>query len=353
MLLNYVKHFRNPEKFEFHIITQDINDINCIRQFKKYGFKVHIVTHKRKSILKNVVEIYSILKKEKFEIAHSHMTLTNFYVLFLAELTGTKVRISHAHSAFKTDGIKKKIIYPILKILNCISANVWMTCGYNAGVFLYGKTAMDSGKVQIMNNGIELNHFQYNENTRKKIREKYQIGNAICIGHIGRFMAVKNHKFLISIFMEILKKKPDAKLLLVGDGELKEEIEELVQVYRIEKNVIFTGNVNNTNEFYQALDVFVLPSIYEGLPVVAIEAQAAGVPCLLSTDIDRTCAVTSNVHFMSVKQNKEKWANQILDMLKEDRDKSCIKELEKAGYSIELEARKLEDFYRDRSLLRK
>ena len=135
MLLNYTTHFQHPEQFKFHIITQDINDDNCIRQFEDAGYTVHVVTHKRKSIAKNIREVYQVLKQERFDIVHSHMTLTNFYVLFLAKMLGVRVRISHAHSAFRENNLKAKLTFPILKRMNRAAANIRVACGYNAGVF--------------------------------------------------------------------------------------------------------------------------------------------------------------------------------------------------------------------------
>ena len=282
MLLNYTTHFQHPEQFEFHVITQDINDDNCIRQFEDAGYTVHVVTHKRKSIAKNIREVYQVLKQERFDIVHSHMTLTNFYVLFLAKMLGVRVCISHAHSAFREDNLKAKLTFPILKRMNRAAANIWVACGYNAGVFLYGKDAVDTHKVYMMRNAIDLQCFQKNDEIRQMIRKKYGFGDGLCIGHIGRFSPPKNHFFVLEIFDAIRKIAPKAKFLLVGDGELRDGILAKIKELQLEDSIVLTGNVTNTNEFYQVMDVFILPSFYEGLPVVSIEAQAANLPCLIS-----------------------------------------------------------------------
>lgn len=346
MILNYVSHFDNLEDFDFHIVTQDINDPKCIEAFEKSGFTVHIVTHKRKSIFRNLQEIFRILKDEKFDIVHSHMTLTNFTVLFLAKTLKIPIRISHSHSAFNETGVQSKLIDIVLKKLNQISSNVWLACGYKAGVFLYGEKSVDNGKVLIMNNAIDLEKFRYNNETREKIREQYAMNNAFCIGQVGRFVEVKNHFYTLQIFKEIVKNNPNSKLILIGDGELKEELQEQVQTLDIKDKVIFTGNISNINEVYQAMDVLLLPSFNEGLPMVSIEAQVSGLACFISDRVDPRCAVTPNVKFLSINEPAEKWAKAILSNSTNTVRYSSEEILTEAGYNIKFEAKKLELLYR-------
>ncbi len=345
MVLNYLSHFPNRDKFEFHIITQDINDANCIKQFEKAGFVVHATTHKRKSILKNIIEIFKILRQEKFDVVHSHMTLTNFYVLFLARICDVKLRISHSHSAFREDTFAKKICFAVLKIFNKFFTNKCIACGYTAGEFLYGNRMMKNA-VLIMNNAIDLDKFKYRTNIANSIRDKYKLKGKVCVGHIGRFTDTKNHEYLIEVFQEIKKLNKDTVLLLVGDGEKRKYIEELVNSKGLTNSVVFTGNLSDTSDLYQAMDVFVLPSKYEGLPVVAIEAQANGLPCLISSNVDKHCAIASNVHFMSIAEPPKKWAEAILEFSKHTRNTNCTELLTKSGYNISLEAAKLEEIYK-------
>lgn len=347
MLINYTTHFKNPEQFDLHIITQDINDPKCIRQFEDVGYIVHIVTHKRKSIARNVREVYQIMKQGHFDIAHSHMTLTNFYVLLISKMLGVRVRISHAHSAFQEDDLKAKLVFPILKWMNRAVANVWMACGYNAGVFLYGKDAVETQKVYMMHNAIDLQQFKKNALIRQTIREKYAIGDSLCIGHIGRFSQPKNHLFILEIFDAVRKRVPKTKLLLVGDGELRGQIFAKIKELKLEDLVVLAGNVINTNEFYQAMDVFILPSFYEGLPVVSIEAQAAELPCLISENVDHRCALTQNVHFFSIEKSADEWAIEILKYATLICESTGFEVLSQAGYNIKTEAQKLEEFYKN------
>lgn len=347
VILNYSKKM-DAQKFEFHIITQDLNDHKCIKDFVDNGFIVHTITHKRKSLFKNIFEIFAILKKEKFDIVHSQMTLTNFYVLFIAKILNIKIRLSHSHNYFCTSNHIKKIIYHSLAIINQIVATDYLACGIDAASFLFGKKNVENGKVFILNNAIKLGEYAFDQSVRERIRMEYSLEDTFCIGHVGRFMNQKNHTFLIDVFNEVYKKLPQSRLLLIGDGDLIENIRNKVKKLGLEKYVIFTGNIKNVNEMYQVMDVLVLPSLYEGLPVVLIEAQASGLKCIVSNKVDERSALTDQVEFIPLNDYKN-WAEIITKNIDkhhaENRRINNRTILEEKGYSIEIEAKKLENYY--------
>lgn len=346
VLLNYIGHLPNRNDFEIHVISQNIYDEKCMHQFEQLNIKVHFVTHKRVSLVKHSKEIWNILKQEHFDVVHSHMTLMNFYVMFMAKALGVRIRISHSHNAFIAQTKKEKMIWPILKYLNRIFANVWMTCGYDAGEFLFGSRAMKTGGVIMLNNAIDEEMFKYKTTVRNRIRKELNICDNFVIGHIGRFMEQKNHIFLVDIFERVLSENPEAKLILIGAGELQRTIYEKVKTLNIEKSVIFTGNITNPQDYYQAMDLFVLPSLFEGLPVVSIEAQASGLPCLISDNVDKRCKVTSAVEFLPINQGVTLWENKIVSYIGRGRNTHAIEEIIYNGYSISKEAEKLEKVYR-------
>ncbi len=346
MILNYISHLPSKDIFEFHIISQDIYDPNCVQLFTDLGIVVHLVTHKKKNIFKHCIEVWEILKKQQFDVVHSHMTLMNFYVLFMARLLGVGTRISHSHNAFKMSLFKVWFVLPIMRYLNKKAANVWMACGYEAGAFLFGNKEMENQKVIILNNAIDENEFKYNEIKRKKIRSKLGIKNEYVIGHIGRFMEQKNHIYLIDVFARVLQNIPDAKLILIGAGDLYENIKNRSIELGISNSVFFIGNVTNPQDYYQAMDVFILPSLFEGLPVVAIEAQAAGLKCIISDNVDKRCKITPNVEFLSVnKKDYNLWVEHIILSKNGGRDSNAINYIVSKGYSIKIEAKKLENLY--------
>lgn len=297
--------------FEFHIVTQDNNDKANIETFRNIGMKIHIIPHKRKGLLKNIVNSYKIIKKEKFDIVHSHMNLSNFFALLPAMFAGTKVRISHSHTNFIPNNIIKRIAIHFLKILNDICTTERIACGDNAANFLFLKKYIKKEKVLILKNGIDTKKFIFNESIRNKIRKELKLKNEFLIGHVGRFVEVKNHDFIIEFFNEIIKEDKNYKLLLVGDGELKKSIENKVKELNLTKYVIFTGSTNNVNEFYQAMDLFVLPSKYEGMPVSLIEAQYSGLKCVVSNDISTQIDITKNISRLK-NNNSYNWSQKIL-----------------------------------------
>ena len=202
---------------------------------------------------------------------------------------------------------------------------------------------MRSGKVQILNNAIELEKYAFNPEARDRIRREYNIGKTdYVIGHVGRFMKQKNHKYLIDIFAEFNNKVPNSYLLLLGTGELEDEIHHYVNGRGLSDRVIFTGSVANVEDFYQAMDVFMLPSLYEGLPVVAIEAQAADLPVLISENVDHSCAITDNVSFIPVSENIDRWLDILDRTVCKQRGIVVVKQMQKARYSIRSEASFLE-----------
>ena len=195
-------------------------------------------------------------------------------------------------------------------------------------------------------NAIDIDKFLFNESTRNAIRTKYSLENKHVIGHVGRFMRQKNHKFLLTLFKEILKQDTSIVLVLLGDGQLLDEMREYSKTIGIENHVIFVGNVSNANEWYSAFDLFILPSIWEGLPVVGVEAQTAGLPCIFSDSITREIALSDNVEFISLHEDKNKWVNAVLKKINNIGFRGDTTELITAAhYNIHIEAKRLEDLY--------
>ena len=342
VISNYMRNF-DKDKFELHIITQDINDENCIKDFVEQGFIVHVVTHKRKGIMKNIRDTKKLFREYDFDIVHSHMTLANFLVLFLAKHYGIKVRISHSHNCLNSSTLIQKIKYGILRKLNCMPATDYYACGVDAGAFLFGEKNMKAGKVKVFKNAIDIKKYAFDPIIRNAMREKLGIHDKMCIGHVGRFTEQKNHTFLIGCFNDYHKINPESVLLLVGDGELKEEITEKINELGLSDSVIMTGNITNVEDYYQAMDVFLLPSVFEGLPLVSVEVQNCGLPCLISDKVDKRCKITENVYFLPI-DSTSVWAEKINSLDTKNR-RSCCEEIAANGYDIVSESEKLAQSY--------
>ena len=197
-----------------------------------------------------------------------------------------------------------------------------------------------------MNNAIDLNKFKYDSKLGMKKRKELKINkDTLVIGHIGRFVEQKNHRFLIDIFNEIHKKEKDSILLLAGQGPLIDEIKKKVEDLNLNNSVRFLGQRNDANELYQAFDVFLLPSLYEGLPVVGIEAQATGNLCYFSDDMTKETKILDSTVFMSLTNTAEEWADRLLENVKSFKKHDTTDEVSKYGFNIEEEASKLELYY--------
>ena len=234
----------------------------------------------------------------------------------------------------------------MLRPFSKVYATDYMCCSELAGRWLFGDKAYDSGKVYLLNNAIDLDKFKYNESLRKKKRKELGISeDTLVIGHIGRFVAQKNHTFLIDIFNELHKKNPSSLLLLVGQGPLKEEMENKVKEFKLNGSVRFLGQRNDANELYQVFDVFCLPSLYEGLPVVGVEAQASGILCILSDDMTKETKVLESTKFNSLENNSLNWAELILNSVESYKRSNTSEKMTESKFNIDVEVKNLENYY--------
>lgn len=281
-----------------------------------------------------------------YKVIHMNASSKNFILLKYAKKHHIPVRIAHSHNIdFQTKNPIKKLIGNLLKIPMKKYATDYFACSYLAGEWLFGKKNVENGKVKVIHNAVDYKNFKYDEKIRKEMRQKFNITeNEILFGHVGRFTNQKNHTFLADIFNEIHKQNKHTKLIMVGIGEKEQEIKDKVKALNLEDCVIFAGFRKDVNKIMQAMDVFLLPSLYEGLPVVGVEAQAAGLPCFTSKDVvTKEVQITKAMNFISLDKSAKEWANIILgsDLSRKD----TKKELKEAGYFIEDSARELVDFY--------
>lgn len=227
-------------------------------------------------------------REKKYRIVHSNINTLSVFPLYAAKKAGVPVRIAHSHSTSNQREWKKNLMKNALRPFSKVWATDYFACSELAGRYLFGNKAFDKGEVKIIHNAIDVEKFKFDPEARKKLRKEIGIADDdFVVGHIGRFVEQKNHRFLIDVFAEVKKKKKNAKLVLIGQGPLREEIEQKVKDLGLEKDVFFLGQRSDTNKLYSVFDVFCLPSLYEGLPVVGVEAQANGVPCVFSDRITK------------------------------------------------------------------
>lgn len=342
-IINLVRKI-NPQKFEIYFLVQDeITGINMSR-IQGYFKGIFKVENLKKHPIKGLKTLKKMYTSEKFDVVHLNISTASSVLYALpCKIYSKKTKIIvHSHNG----GDKNKIQHLIFRrILNRIT-DEYLACSYLAGKWMFGKKIVDADKVNIINNAIETDKFVYDEQIREEIREKLGIKkNEFIIGHVGRFNEQKNHLEMLDILKPILTKEKNIKLVLIGTGELEEQVKRKAKNLNINKKILFLGAKDNINEYYQAMDIFILPSNFEGLPIVGIEAQASGLKCIFSDNITREVDITGNSVFIS-NEDKKKWVETILEIQKNGYIRKNEKDkIIETKYDLQQEIKEIEKIY--------
>ena len=312
VVLNYCSRMSN---IHFDLLYQYEPNPQILERFKETGFNCIQIPDKVHHPIKHLWAIFRILKNGHYDVVHSHLDwYLNAYVMFLAWLVGVPKRIAHHHQAYHLTNPLMKLLCAMLRIPNKVFSTHWLACGKAAAENGWGKRTVANGKVTILPNAIDPERFKFDEVARKRIREQYGIAeDDFVVGHVGRFFPEKNHRFIIELFTELLKKNSKAKLLLVGNGPLQDEIKSLVQDKGLEKFVVFAGLQKNPTLFYCAMDTLILPSIREALGIVLVEAQYCGLPCVVSEAVPDEAKISKNFVKIDL-DHRSKWVDCLLDV---------------------------------------
>ncbi len=346
VILNYYRNIdRTKIQFDFVVDGQGLEKFDL--EVKKMGGKIYHITPYQKNIFKYMYQIFTIVKNNKYLIVHSNMNTLSFFSLMPAFLAGAKIRILHNHSTAVKSEVLRSFLKYILRPFAPVFANRFLACSRVAGEWMYGKKKMRNNEVRILNNAIDLNLYAFNLEMRAKYRKELGINSdTFVIGHVGRFMYQKNHEFIIDVFNELLKKKPNSKLLLIGDGPLQNKIKNKVNMLNLNQNVIFLGLRSDVSLLYNLMDVFVLPSWYEGLPVVSVEAQANGLPCVFSTNVTAESKLTPYVDFIELNDSNDVWCDKIISY-ENTRNINALTDLRDAGFDISNMSLKVGNWYQE------
>lgn len=305
------------------------------------GGQVYVLKRSYKSFFPYVRELCRIIKNNAYDAVHIHgNSHTVVLDLLAAWLAGCKVRIVHAHST-KCNSIFVHKVFSLPFNLLCTHR---VACGKAVGEFMFGDKAF-----VVLNNGVDTDRFVFNVETRDRIREKLGWSNKKIIGHVGYFLPIKNQSFVIDVFECLYQQNPDYRLVLIGDGPMKEEIQLKLNSKQLGDVSFLTGNIDNVDEYLNAIDVIVMPSLYEGLPLTLIEQQANGLVCVVSDRITREADKSGNLKFVSLRASVEKWAKAVMDddgLNREERSIMAIDRIVAAGYSIKVQSERLNDFYK-------
>lgn len=280
----------------------------------------------------------------EWKVVHGHMTSTAGIYLPLAKKMIQCYTIAHARSAGVDPGIKGKLTRWLRRNLKD-QCDQCYTCSALAGESVFGKKAMELGMVEMIPNAIEADKFQYNQAIREEYRRKLQIDDStLVLGHVGRIDPVKNHPYMLEILEQMCEQGMDVKLLLLGEGSQTEMVKALAKAKHLEEKVLFAGNHKNVWDYYQAMDFFLLPSFYEGLPGTAVEAQAAGLRGILSDTITREAAVTELMTYRSIEEPAAEWVKEILARKDYERENTLTK-IKASGFDVKALAEKLQSVY--------
>ena len=340
-MMNYYRHF-DRTKIQIDFIVHDAGGYGYYDdEIKKMGGNIFVLPQKSKHPFTYTSKLKRILKKNDYKIIHTHMDAMGAWVLKTAKQCGIPVRIAHSHNTqhLSTNPIKLFFLEQARKNINRYATHR-MACSEAAGKWLF-----KDAPFQIIRNAIDIDKFLYNPESREKIRRKWSINqNDFLIGHIGRFDTQKNHSFLIDVFKQVHQKCPQCKLMLVGEGRLMHKIKAKVEQLNLKESVIFTGSRNDVNLFYNAFDLFVLPSLFEGLGIVAIEAEVNGCPVILSNYVPLETQIVSNALYIPLKTKK--WSNYIEKNIKQKNQREPIKFAPLLPeYNITTAAKKLQSKY--------
>ena len=277
----------------------------------------------------------------EYSIVHSHMNSYSGMILKVAKKYGLKVRIAHSHTSYHSSFIKRQLVY-ISKILGKNTNTHSFACSKDAAKWSFGKEA---DHAIIFNNAIDTSRFKFSSKIRSEYRKQLNLEDKYIIGNIGRFVEKKNHGFLIDTFQKVHATKDNAVLLLMGDGPLLKEMQEKVKELELDDSVLFLGNRDDIEHLLCTMDIFVFPSIHEGLGIVAIEAQASGLNCLVSNTVPQEVKITPLLNYIPLEKGTDYWASQILNCpIYTNRDDAYL-EVKKQGYDIKENTEWLKKFY--------
>ncbi|AIY83574.1 glycosyltransferase family 1 protein [Clostridium baratii] len=346
-LLNYYKNF-DTNNIQMDFIS-NTPDTVYKKEVAALGGKIFNVCSKKKNPLRFKKDMENIFKNHSNEydaIWVNLCSLANIDYLKYAKKYGIKRRIVHSHNAANMFGKLKETLHNYnKKRIDRYATDFW-ACSDSAAKWFYEDDILNSKKFRIIKNAVDTEKFSFDNNIRNEYRKILNIEDKYVLGNIGRFHFQKNHEFLIDVFKEVKEKCDNSILLLVGNGDLEENIKEKVKNLGLEESVIFLGMRDDVNKIMQAIDIFLMPSRFEGLPVAAVEAQSSGVRCLLSDTITKEIKVTDLIEFIRAKSKEDVnvWRDKILEYkLGYDR-REMNEDMKKSGFEIKEAAKNLEDF---------
>lgn len=285
-----------------------------------------------------------LAQDDRIKIVHAHNEAMGLYALNGAKRARIKTRIAHAHNTCIIRDYKWPLKMLCKQFLPAAATDLW-GCGRDAGIYFFGKANWEA-RGMVLHNAIEPDSFRFDPAVRARMRAQYGLEDAVVVGHVGRFNVQKNHTRLLKIFARFRQIEPRAKLALIGVGELQEPMQAQAAELGLAGAVLFAGLQSNVNEWYQMMDLFVMPSLFEGLPVVGVEAQAAGLPCVFSDAVPDEVLLSDRAVCFPLQNSDDAWAAELARMAQQPADRAQgVEIIRSAGYDINTEAARLQQLY--------
>lgn len=341
------------DKVQFDFLIHNPTEGEYADEIKKLGghiYRMPVLRDKTRTYYWRYFEYKRALKKfflehQEIKVLHGHMTNTaSIYMPIAMKYGNVKCLITHSHQTEATPGLSGIVTNILQKNIEKIATD-YFACSKEAAKWIYSPALINEEKVKIISNGVDVNKYHYNDIEQKKLKLQMKYNGKIVIGNVARFKEVKNHTFLIDIFAELHKLNPDTVLLLIGQGELEKDVKKKVMSLGLSDSVDFLGARNDVPMLLKIFDIFLLPSLSEGLPLVGIEAQAAGLPVLAADTVTKELNITGNVEFLSLEKPAKFWAQRVLDIVNNFSRKDMTEAVRLAGYDIKETAKWLQKFY--------
>lgn len=354
VVLNYYSHIDHNEvdiEFAVHATEKEYDESILTQELLKQGVVIHRITPRKESIEKNKEDLRNLFTEMKYDIVHTHTDAVGSYILKIAKECNINIRVAHSHNTaftFKPDSLKSFLKYIYLEKCRLDirqAATEYMACSNVAAQWLFGKKK--AKETYILNNAIDIGKYAYSDKIRQEIRKQYGFKeDDLIIGNVGRLEHQKNQAFLLDVLAELKKTKDNVKLLIIGEGSLRKELEDKAKKMSLENDLCLPGSVDNVEKVLNVFDIFAFPSIFEGFAVSIIEAQANGLKCIANDTprVTKETDFTKNTRWIEA-NDPVIWKNEILDM-DFSRDKNAGEKIKAAGFDIVSEAKKLEDYYK-------
>lgn len=338
----YDYYVRMPKSIEIDFLVNTENRGVLEDTIEQRGSTIYHIPPFKKNIWKYLYYMNKIIKKGKYDIIHVGQGYLGFFYLWFAYIHKIKIRIVHAHSACETESYIKRIKRKILTIGCKFLSTDLFACGEKAAKWMWGQ---NTENIFIMKNAIDVDKFIYSESKRNELRHQFDLDDKMVIGNVGRLSTPKNHMFMLDVVKEMLKYESNIKLVLIGEGELRTKVEQKIETLGLKEHVLMLGARNDVPDLLNIMDVFLFPSLWEGLPISLLEVQTNGLAVVSSDNVTKEVQINENVIFLDLNLGAKKWAECILNMNKERLNHEKIIE---AGYKIDDAVGELVELYKEK-----